>query len=166
MTLSFNNLLEARVLRALRVRHGVQMEAIRKAIKMAEKELSVDRLLLRQDLRTDGSSLLIQYYGQYVHLNPGKQIAMKKILDSVLARIDWDNDNFAKRFYPSFVGDERKVFIDPLYSFGRAVVSKRYISTQVIYGRVNSGEPMEDVAKDYRISTKEVEQAVVFEEAA
>ncbi len=93
-------------------------------------------------------------------------MAMKKILDSVLSRIDWDEKKFAKRFYPSFEGDERKVFIDPLYSFGKAVISKRYISTQVISQRVNAGEPPEDVARDYRITQTEVEQAVVFEEAA
>lgn len=167
MTLSFNNLIESRVLRALRVKHKVQMDAIRDAIKRAERELNVERLLLHKELRTDGSSLIIDYYGEFTHLNPGKQLAMKKVLDSVLSRVEWGEDDFARRFYPTFAGEENSVvFIDPLCSFGRALVSDRYISTGVIHGRISGGEALSAVAKDYQITTLEVEQAVVFEEAA
>ena len=41
--ISFNNLVEAHVLRALRTRDGVRMTAVRKAIDYAEKELGIKR---------------------------------------------------------------------------------------------------------------------------
>lgn len=44
--LSFYNLIEAHVLRALRTEHGVSLAALRKAIAYAESALGLDRLLL------------------------------------------------------------------------------------------------------------------------
>lgn len=44
--LSFWNLIEAHVLRALRSEHGVGLKAVRQAVRYAEKELQIDRLLL------------------------------------------------------------------------------------------------------------------------
>ena len=44
-TLSFYNLIEAHVLRALRTEHGVSLKDLRKSIAYAEREMQVDRLL-------------------------------------------------------------------------------------------------------------------------
>jgi hypothetical protein len=42
--LSFWNLIEAHVLRALRTEHAVSVKALRKALDYAEKELGIERL--------------------------------------------------------------------------------------------------------------------------
>src|SRR5215217_2226760 len=49
-TLSFSNLIEAHVLRSLRTEHGVPLDAVRKALRFAERELKIDQLLLREEL--------------------------------------------------------------------------------------------------------------------
>ncbi len=56
--LSFYNLIEAHVLRALRTDHRVSLKALRASIAYAERELGVQRLLLREDLRTGGGRIL------------------------------------------------------------------------------------------------------------
>lgn len=50
VTLSFNNLIEAHVLRALRIDHGVSIEAVRKAIRYANRKgLSTQTIVERID---------------------------------------------------------------------------------------------------------------------
>lgn len=56
--LSFWNLIEAHVLRALRTEHGVSVKDVRTALHYAERELRIERLLLRREpaLRPESSS--------------------------------------------------------------------------------------------------------------
>lgn len=53
--LSFHNLVEAHVLRALRTRHAVQMKHVRAAIAYAEQDLGIERLLLSKEMQTAGA---------------------------------------------------------------------------------------------------------------
>src|SRR2546426_107152 len=62
--LSFNNLVEAYVLRALRTQHGVSIDAARKAIAFATKSYKVERLLLSPELRANAGELLLDKYGE------------------------------------------------------------------------------------------------------
>ena len=66
--LSFNNLIEAHVWRALRTEHGVSIKALRDSIAFAERKLRIDRLLLREDLRTHGGRVLLDHYGDLIEL--------------------------------------------------------------------------------------------------
>jgi hypothetical protein len=50
LQVSFYNLIEAHVLRALRTEHGVALTELRKAIAYAEKKLQLQRLLLSAEL--------------------------------------------------------------------------------------------------------------------
>jgi hypothetical protein len=56
-SLSFWNLIEAHVLRALRIEHGVSIDAVRKALDFAERKLGIERLLLRPELRSEAGAL-------------------------------------------------------------------------------------------------------------
>ena len=167
ITLSFNNLVEARVLRALRVRHEMRMDIIKEAIDYAENKLGVSQLLLRRDLQFDGLSLVIKHMGESVSLTPSHQLKLRALLDQSLQRVEWDRDNFARRVYPHFSGGDNSnvVYLDPEISFGRTVVSERAISTNVIYNRFNAGESEQFIAEDYRISADDVRQAILFEAA-
>jgi hypothetical protein len=50
--LSFNNLVEAHVLRAIRTRHGVPMAGVRSALDYARETLGIARLFLSRELMT------------------------------------------------------------------------------------------------------------------
>jgi len=56
--------------------------------------------------------------------------------------------------------------IDPQISFGRPVVSKAFISTRSIVDRIDAGETVEAVARDYNLTREAVEEAVVYERVA
>ena len=170
LALSFYNLIEAHVLRALRTDHGVSIKALRKAVDFAEQELGVDRLLLRPELRSKAGHLFLDRYGQLINLSASGQLAMRHVLDAHLARVSWDRARFPFRLHPFLMGDVTSaampIAIDPAISFGRPVVLSRGISTAAIVARIDAGETPADLADDYGLTTADVEQAVLYERAA
>lgn len=168
LILSFNNLVEAHVLRALRTEHGVSIQAVRTALACAEQEFKIERLLLSKELRASAGELFLVQYGQLVNLSRSGQLAMKRLLEAYLKRIEWKTD-FPVRLYPFMaaeVSDARPIAIDPAVEFGRPILARRSIPTSVIVERIDAGEKVADVAEDYELTEEEVEEAVLYERAA
>ena len=168
--LSFSNLIEAHVLRSLRTEHGVSVKALRRALEFAEQRLGIDRLLLREELRAEGGRVFIDRYGELIDLSASGQLAMRKLLEAHLKRVEWDVDRFPMRLYPFVSGaapnDERPIAIDPLIAFGRPVLLRRSISTAAIAERIDAGESVTDLAADYEVGPADIELAALYERAA
>ncbi len=168
--LSFWNLIEAHVLRSLRTDHGVSVRALRIAIAYAEKELSIHRLLLRQELSTDAGKIFLERYGELIELSASGQLAMRRVLAEHLKRVEWDSSKFPVQLYPFLLAEasaaERPIVIDARIAFGRPVVVRKSISTWAIAERLDAGESVDDVAADYDLDPSEIEQAAVYERAA
>lgn len=168
-TLSFSNLIEAHVLRSLRTEHGVPLGAVRQALAYAERELRIDHLLLREELRTSGGALFLDRYGELVNLSASGQLAVRRFFEAHLARVEWGKMRSAVRLYPFVFGeaaDAKPIVIDPTIAFGRPVIGGAFIATRSILERIDAGESVEDVATDYELSVNVVEKAVLFERAA
>jgi uncharacterized protein (DUF433 family) len=168
--LSFSNLIEAHVLRSLRTEHGVPVKALRSALGYAEKELGIDRLLLRAELCADAGKVFLDRYGELIELTASGQLAMRQLFNEHLKRIEWDTSNFPVRLYPflSVVStiNVRPIVINPQIAFGRPVVERKGVSTSAIVERIDAGESVEDVANDYDLGKTEIEQAILYERAA
>lgn len=95
---------------------------------------------------------------------------MKHVLQEHLRRVEWDDWKFPVRLYPFLASEvitgDRPIAIDPKIAFGRPVVLKRGITTEVIAARIDVGESVEELAVDYDLEPAEIEQAVVYERAA
>ncbi len=168
-TLSFSNLIEAHVLRSFRTEHGVPLGAVRQALAYAQRELRIDQLLLREELCTSGGELFLDRYGELMNLSASGQLAIRKVFEAHLKRVEWGKLRFPVRLYPflfSESADVKSILIDPQISFGRPVVGAAFISTRSIVDRIDAGEKVEDVARDYRLTREVVEEAVVYERAA
>lgn len=168
LVLSFNNLIEAHVLRALRTEHGVSIKDVRSALSFAEKELQIEQLLLREELRTSAGELFLDRYGELVNLSRSGQLAIRKLLDVFLSRVDWET-SFPIRLYPFVSGEitsHRPVVIDPAVAFGRPILVRASIGTATIAERIDAGESVQDVAADYDLTPEEIEEAVLYERAA
>ena len=169
-TLSFWNLIEAHVLRSLRTDHGVPMDALRRAISYAEKQLKIERLLLSPELRTDAGKLLLERYGNLIELSASGQIAMRSMLNAHLARVEWDEWQFPVRLYPFTSAaapiEKRPIAIAANVAFGRPVLVHGGITTAAIAERLDAGESLDDLAEDYDLSVAEIEDAVLYERAA
>jgi uncharacterized protein (DUF433 family) len=124
--------------------------------------------LLRPELRASAGDLFLERYGELVNLSKSGQLAMKKVLETYLRRVEWNN-NFPIRLYPFVsrdVSDRRRVVIDPEIAFGRPIVAGKSISTAAIVERIDAGESIDDIALDYDISRDDIEEAVLYERAA
>jgi uncharacterized protein (DUF433 family) len=167
--LSFANLVEAHVLKSLRTEHGIPVHSVRTAIRYAEKELGVTRLLLSRKLRTHGRELFVTEYGKLINLSRSGQYALDRMLEAHLLRVDWKMD-VPLRLYPFLSPNEtdgrKTIAIDPGISFGRPILVSKGITTAIIAQRVDAGETVEDLAKDYKLSSEEIDAAIVYERAA
>ena len=169
-TLSFSNLIEAHVLRSLRTDHAVSLKHVRSALAYAEKHLRIERLLLDERLRTDAGHLLLERYGKLIDLSASGQMAMRRMFDEHLQRIEWDRKHVPARLFPFLSAQAssptRSIVIDPRIAFGRPIVARRSISTQVIRDRIDAGEALKAVAEDYGLRPEEIEEAIFYERAA
>ena len=168
--LSFSNLIEAHVLRALRTDHAVSIKDVRIAVRYAETELGIDRLLLSKELRASGKQLFLERYGELLSLSRSGQIALKKVFEAHIARVEWNHFQFPVRLYPFLRAETsdaaKPIAIDPTIQFGRPIVLRRGLSTRAIADRVDAGEPLASLAEDYALEIREIEEAVVYERAA
>jgi len=168
--LSFNNLVEAHVLRALRTRHGVPIRHVRPALSYAESELGIGRLLLSDEIQTSGGELFLEKFGQLINLSKSGQLAVKKLLEAHLKRVERDEAELPRRLYPFLTGEladgPRTIVIDPRVSFGRPTVAGTGISTAVLAQRIDAGETVADLANDYGMDSATIEEAIVYERAA
>ena len=169
-TLSFWNLIEAHVLRSLRTEHGVRMDALRRAVRYSQQTLKIDRLLLSPQLRTDAGKLLLERYGELIELSASGQIAMRRLLQDHLDRVEWDKWKFPVRLYPVISSEgitaSRPISINAEVAFGRPVLAQRGVTTGAIVERIDAGESPAVLAEDYDLSVDQIEEAVLYERVA
>jgi uncharacterized protein (DUF433 family) len=170
LRLSFNNLAEAYVLHSLRTEHDVRLSTIRTAIAEAEKELKITHLLRRRDLKTFAGRLLIDKFGHYLNLGASGQFAMKRMLDAVLDRFEWEDPAFPSKLFPfpqnAGLPGDRFIVLNPRRSFGSPTLASKGISTSIITQRYNANESIPSLAEDYGVTEQEITAAIVYEEAA
>ncbi len=167
--LSFYNLIEAHVLRSLRTEHGVAIEELRAAIEFAETSLQINRLLLSKELSTHAGDVFLEEYGKLINLSKSGQLAMRRLFEEYLKRVEWDQWQFPVRLYP-YVSAEptapRPIAIDPSIAFGRPIVLSKGIATEAIAARIDAGETVAALAEDYDLDSQEVEDTTLYERAA
>ncbi len=129
----------------------------------------LERLLLNKDLRTHAGEVFLDEYGKLIGLSTSGQMAMRRLLEAHLKRVEWDQWQFPVRLYPYVSAEpttERPIAIDPDIAFGRPVVIRAGVSTEAIAGRIDAGETVEALAEDYDLKPEEIEEAVLYERAA
>jgi uncharacterized protein (DUF433 family) len=175
--LSFSNVIEVHVLRALRRDEDVRMSLLREAIRLAKDQYQIDRLLLSEQLRTGVGEVLLEQYGRLINLGRASQLALRHYFDAHLKRVEWDSQGWPALFFPGFVNvlplpsreeeTTRLIVIDPSVSFGKPVLaSRKGIRVSAIVSRIDAGETEDAVAQDYGISLQEVNAAIDFYEKA
>jgi len=176
--LSFNNLVEAHVLKSLRRKHGVPMKGVRIALDYAKKKYSIERLFLSQELHTVKhkkgdrernavGALFLKKLGEVEQISAGGQLVLREALTRHLARVDRDSSGMPIRLFP-FLGSrpDKQILIDPRVSFGRPVLANRGIRVSTLVERVNANEDIDRIASDYAIDRAEIFRALEFHEQA
>lgn len=162
--LSFTNLVEIHVLRAIRQTHNIQLDKVRTALDYIEAKLAFAHPLAHEEFRTDGVDLFIQRYSNLINVSEDGQTLLKAALINHLKRIEVDESGLATRLYPFTRSREnvspRLVVIDPSISFGRLVISGTGTPTNIVAERYQAGDSIDDLAQDYKCDRSKIEEAI------
>ena len=162
--LSFENLVEAHVLDAIRRAYGVAFGRVRRAVEYLKTRLGSKHPLAEQGFVTDGVDLFVEVFGQLVNISREGQLAIKELIETYLRRVERDQIGAPIRLYPftrERSPDEPKIIvIDPSISFGRPVLVGTGIATTIIAQRYKAGASIAELAEDYGRSRSEIEEAI------
>jgi len=161
--LSFQNLVEAHVLGAIRRQHGVSLQRVRKALRFVERRLRLSHPLITAKFQTDGIDLFVEELGKLINASSDGQTEIADALRLSLARVEHDQDGLAARLFPFVRGEGREpkvIVVDPRLSFGRPVVAATGVPVSIIVGRYRAGEDVSAIADDYGISVDQTHDAI------
>lgn len=175
---SFFNLIELHVLAGLRREHHLQMPTIRRAIDYLRREIGSPRPLIDEQMETDGVDIFVTKLGALINASRSGQLALKRVLQEHLKRIDRDAHGIAERLFPftrprvasreaaQLTSQPRVVAIDPAVAFGRPVIAGSRVPTAEVFERFIAGESPEMLAADFGRRVEEVYEAIRCEKYA
>ena len=167
--LSFYNLVEAFVLGALRRKHRLPLQQLRRdLVTLRQMHSDVRHPLADLDLSTFARSVFVESAADVVNVSRGGQLGIQALLAGVLQRVE-KGPNGARRLFPLTRADVAKsprlVVIDPRIAFGRPVIAGTGIPTAVIHERWRAGDSVVALAEDYDRTPEEIEEALRYEAA-
>jgi uncharacterized protein (DUF433 family) len=160
--LSFDNLVEAYVLRQFRTKDRIQLRQLSNAMKFARAHLGIDKPLLDRNLLKGGKSLYLEKAGAVVGLSDPMQLLLPGA-QSFFERVKYTDDAVSSLFLltrPVPTDSPLVVSISPEYSFGRSVINRTKVSTSIIAERYLNGDSICDLAEDYDCRTQEIEESI------
>lgn len=164
LRLTFTNLIEIHVLRAIREQHQVNLRKIRTALDYLNQEMEVPHPLAHHKFQTDGIDLFVDFYGHLINASERGQVTLKDSFRMHLERIEPDDSGLAIQLYPFTRSHEednpRIVVIDPRISFGRLTIAGTGIATDIVTERFHAGDSLEAIAEDYECDLEKIQEAI------
>jgi len=160
--LSFENLIEAHILLAIRKTHELSLPRVRKALKQIEKKFPTPHPLARRKFATDGTDLFVETVGKWLNVSDVDQPQLRLRLTTRLKRIEYEGD-VAKRLFPlrsEEAADTRLIVINPRISFGRPVIAGTGVPVAEIKSRFDAGDSIDTLVKEFDIDKAKVEEAL------
>ncbi len=163
--MSFINLIESHVLVALRRTHQVPLPVIRDAVLWLRREMGSDHPLAELQIETDGLHVFFRHLNQIISASEKGQVVIRDVMERYLRRIERDAQGIPVSFFPFTVSDplhdERTdIVMNPAIAFGRPVIRGTRIATATILERYKAGEGLSDLANDYGLEMRLIEEAL------
>lgn len=162
--LSFTNLVEIHILRAIRQNHQIKLNKVREALDYIDEVFKVPHPLATEQFRTDGVDLFIEKYGSLINASQKGQSELKQEFNLHLDRIEPDSRGLAIKLYPFTRSHEENtpkiVVIDPRIAFGRLVIAGTGVPTSILKERYKAGDSIEELADDYNCDRLKIEEAI------
>lgn len=154
----------------MRTIYDLRLPKIRQALVHPNKTTGFKHPLIEQPLLTDRIDPLIREIDRFVNLSRGGQLAIPGIVEAHLERVEYDKQPGVFKFYP-FVRERsatepKFIVINPALGFGKPVIAGTGISTAVIASRFNARESIPELAKEYGLEEKHIEEAIRWETRA
>jgi uncharacterized protein (DUF433 family) len=126
--------------------------------------------LLDKEFQTNGLDLFLEHSGQLVNVSQHGQTALRGEFEQALSRVERNERGSPIRLFPFTRTPGRSseqptiVAIDPRIAFGRPVVAKARVATEVIADRFGAGDSPAEMAKDYGVGEEEILEALRYEQ--
>jgi len=164
LKLTFINLIEIHVLRAIRQHHQIDLGKVRTTLDYIDAQIKISHPLAHQEFLTDGVDLFVEHYGNLINASSNDQTILKNSLKEHLKRVESDDQGLAIKLFP-FTGNHeektpRLVVIDPRIAFGRMVIVDSGIPTDIIAERFYAGDSSAQIAQDYECDIEKIEEAI------
>jgi uncharacterized protein (DUF433 family) len=164
LRLSFINLIELHLLRAIRQQHNIDLGKVRNALDYLENSLQINHPLAHIEFRTDGIDLFVEHYGELINASNPQQKHLKSAIAQYLERIEPDDQGLAIRLYPFVRTQESNspkiLAFDPRIAFGRLAIADRGIPVDMIASRYRAGDSIQFLAEDYDCTVFSIEEAI------
>lgn len=166
VSVPFVGLAEAYIVAAF-TKAGVPMRRIRPAVLWLQEHIGLPQALASQQLQTDGAEVLWDFGRQsgdpadqdmvdgLVVVRSGQQV-FRPVVRDYLTRVTYENGWTRKILLPQY--GRVDVVVDPWLNGGQPTVAGRGIRITDIVSRLKAREPAGDVAGDYGLTVREVEQ--------
>jgi uncharacterized protein (DUF433 family) len=167
-SLSYMNLVEAHVLRAMRFHHGIQLRRVRTAIDFLRERFASVHPLAEHDFLTDGFDLLVESFGELINASSYGQAAFSDVVRAFLQRIDRDPKSglpltlYPLRYDASIAAglQAKPVALTATIAFGQPVVPNTGVKAAVLFDRWSAGETLSELSDDYGLEPRQIEPAI------
>jgi uncharacterized protein (DUF433 family) len=142
---------------------GVTTRAILKARDAMIKDLDLQYPFASNAILTDGKKLWYAFQDEIYDADGSRQGNFVQIIESFAKHIEFVN-GLAERYFPK--GKESNVVVDPHHQFGEPVIKGTNISTEMLYSMYRSGEKVEALRIIYKLTDKDIHDAINFYQPA
>lgn len=161
--LGFRDLVEARIVNALREKH-IGLPTIRQCIERARQIVGDERPFSTQEFKTDGKTIFLEItrgIEEPVFINlRNSQGVFKRVVEPSLKDLDFGPTG-AERWW--LLHGKKTVVADPARSFGQPILADYGISTVRIVEAVEAEGSIERAAKVYEIKPSVIRDALAYE---
>jgi len=165
LALGFLDLIEVRFVDAF-LKAGISWSTLRQARKRAQEMFKVSHPFCTNRFVTDGREIFVE-----LHRETGepslldivrRQQVFAQIIKPFLKELEFAADSGLVRWWP--LGEKRFVVLDPTRNFGRPIVGRHGVPTEVLANAVKAAGSVAEVAHWYEVPEPEIQDAVEFEQ--
>jgi uncharacterized protein (DUF433 family) len=165
LALGFLDLIEIRFVDAF-LGAGVSWHMIRRAHERAVKEFETEHPFCTQGFVTDGREIFWQLHRDTREPSlveiVSNQHVFAQIFAPFLKELEFGRDDMLIRWHPRT--SRNLVVVDPSRSFGRPIVTRRGVPTEILASAVRACKSTAEVSRWYEVASEEIEDAVEFEQ--
>ena len=161
--LGFRDLVEARIVNALRSEH-IGLQTIRQCIELAREIISDARPFSTRNFKTDGKSIFLEITEgandpKLIDLKR-RQHVFKAVVAPSLVGLEFGSEA-AERWW--LLPNRKTIVADPDRSFGRPIVASSGVSTARLAQAVLAEGSISRVANLFEVRSQEVQDALAYE---
>ncbi len=165
LALGFLDLIEIRFVDAF-LKAGVSWATLRQARERAEEMFAVSHPFCTNRFMTDGRDIFVE-----LHRETGepslveivqRQAVFAQIIKPFMKELEFIEGSGLVRWWP--LGEKRLVVLDPTRNFGRPIVARHGVPTEVLASAAKAAGSIAEVARWFEVPELEIRDAIEFEQ--